>query len=195
MTWAPDRVDEGDLMAYVDGRLAPERAGMVKAYLATNPDARDRVSQYITQRETLREAFEARAAEPIPIRFRTPQLVAGQLRRRRRRFARIAAALCLITLGAISGWAARDVVPPVRPGSTSIARMIIADAIAAHRTFAVEIRHPVEVDAQQEAHLIQWLSKRLDRPLVVPDLSATAAWWKYHYYHLKPVRRAAPLPV
>jgi anti-sigma factor RsiW len=51
--------------------------------------------------------------------------------------------------------------------------MIIADAIAAHRTFAVEIRHPVEVDAQQEAHLIQWLSKRLDRPLVVPDLSGT----------------------
>jgi anti-sigma factor RsiW len=172
MTWTPDRVDQGDLMAYVDGRLASERARAVKAYLA-HPDARDRVSQYIEQREALRQAFEAQAALPIPTRFLTPQLVAGQLRRRRRRFAQIAAALCLITLGVISGWAARDVVSTIRPGSTSIARMIIADAIAAHRTFAVEILHPVEVDAQQEAHLIQWLSKRLDRPLIVPDLTAT----------------------
>ena len=49
----------------------------------------------------------------------------------------------------------------------------MADALAAHRTFAVEVRHPVEVDAAQEAHLVQWLSKRLGRPLVVPDLSAT----------------------
>ena len=49
----------------------------------------------------------------------------------------------------------------------------MADALAAHRTFTVEVRHPVEVDAAQEAHLVQWLSKRLGRPLVVPDLSAT----------------------
>ena len=50
--------------------------------------------------------------------------------------------------------------------------MITADAIAAHRTFSVEVRHPVEVDAGQEAHLVQWLSKRLGRQLVVPDLAA-----------------------
>ena len=50
--------------------------------------------------------------------------------------------------------------------------MITADAIAAHHTFSLEVRHPVEVDAGQEAHLVQWLSKRLGRPLVVPDLAA-----------------------
>jgi anti-sigma factor RsiW len=50
--------------------------------------------------------------------------------------------------------------------------MITADAIAAHRTFSLEVRHPVEVDAGQEAHLVQWLSKRLGRSLVVPDLAA-----------------------
>src|SRR6516165_4970628 len=32
-------------------------------------------------------------------------------------------------------------------------------------------RQPVEVDAGQEAHLMQWLSKRLGRQLVTPDLS------------------------
>jgi anti-sigma factor RsiW len=63
--------------------------------------------------------------------------------------------------------------PHASPSSALAARTIIADALAAHRTFAVEVRHPVEVDAAQEAHLVQWLSKRLGRPLVVPDLSAT----------------------
>jgi anti-sigma factor RsiW len=36
-----------------------------------------------------------------------------------------------------------------------------------------EVRHPVEVDASQQQHLVQWLSKRLNRPLKVPVLSAT----------------------
>jgi anti-sigma factor RsiW len=47
-----------------------------------------------------------------------------------------------------------------------------ADAIAAHRTFVVEVRHPVEVDAAQEAHLVQWLSRRLGHDLKAPDLAA-----------------------
>jgi anti-sigma factor RsiW len=34
------------------------------------------------------------------------------------------------------------------------------------------VRHPVEVAAAQQEHLIQWLSKRLGRTLKVPDLSA-----------------------
>jgi len=49
--------------------------------------------------------------------------------------------------------------------------MITADAIAAHRTYSVEVRHPVEVDAGQEAHIVQWLSKRLGHQLIVPDLT------------------------
>jgi hypothetical protein len=38
--------------------------------------------------------------------------------------------------------------------------------------FSVEIRHPVEVGANEEAHLVQWLSKRLGHQLIVPDPSA-----------------------
>jgi anti-sigma factor RsiW len=115
----------------------------------------------------------ARADEPIPARLRVANLLAQQRRRRRRWFIEIAAAVCLIVLGGISGWVARDLTGPL--GSLplgAVARMITADAIAAHRTFSVEVRHPVEVDAAQEAHLAQWLSKRLGRQLVVPDLAA-----------------------
>ena len=42
----------------------------------------------------------------------------------------------------------------------------------AHAAFLPEVRHPVEVTADQSEHLIQWLSKRLERPLKVPQLSA-----------------------
>lgn len=38
--------------------------------------------------------------------------------------------------------------------------------------YAPEVRHPVEVEAAQQAHLVQWLSKRLQRPLQVPQLGA-----------------------
>jgi anti-sigma factor RsiW len=53
-----------------------------------------------------------------------------------------------------------------------LASAVFDDAIAAHRTFSVETRHPVEVGANEEAHLVQWLSKRLGHQLIVPDLGA-----------------------
>jgi anti-sigma factor RsiW len=54
----------------------------------------------------------------------------------------------------------------------SAARTIIADAVAAHRVFEVELDHPVELPAAEQAHLGGWLSNRLGRRLVIPDLTA-----------------------
>jgi anti-sigma factor RsiW len=166
-------VEEDDLHARIDGQLPRERAEDVEAYLAAHPEEQARFSRYAQQRQALRAAFAGQAAGPIPMRLRVAQVLAQQRRRRRRRFDEIAAALCLIVLGGIGGWAARDLTGPLSslpPGAD--ARMITADAIAAHRTYSVEVRHPVEVDAGQEAHLVQWLSKRLGRQLVVPNLAA-----------------------
>jgi anti-sigma factor RsiW len=166
-------VEEDDLHARIDGQLAHDRAEEVDAYLAAHPEERARFSQYTAHRQALRAALAARADEPIPARLRVANLLVQQRRRRRRWFIEIAAAVCLIVLGGISGWVARDLTGP--RGSLplgAVARMITADAIAAHRTFSVEVRHPVEVDAAQEAHLVQWLSKRLGRQLTVPDLTA-----------------------
>ena len=46
-------------------------------------------------------------------------------------------------------------------------------AAMAHAVYTPEVRHPVEVGADQEAHLTAWLSKRLGAPLKVPHLAAT----------------------
>ena len=45
-------------------------------------------------------------------------------------------------------------------------------AAIAHVVYSPEVRHPVEVGAEQEAHLVAWLSKRLGAPLKVPYLGA-----------------------
>jgi anti-sigma factor RsiW len=165
-------VEEDDLHARIDGQLPHDRAEEVDAYLAAHPEERARFSQYAAQRQELRAALAAQADEPVPARLRVANLLSQQRRRRSRWFIEIAAGVCLIVLSAISGWVARDLTGP--RGSLllgAVARMITADAIAAHRTFSVEVRHPVEVDAAQEAHLVQWLSKRLGRQLTVPDLT------------------------
>jgi anti-sigma factor RsiW len=164
-------VEEDDLHARIDGRLPRERDADVDAYLGVHPEQSARFSQYAQQRQALRAAFAALADAPIPAHLRVTHLLAQQRRRRRRGFGQVAAAVCLVAVGGIAGWAAREFAGQSLPPG-AIARVITADAIAAYRTFSVEVRHPVEVDAGQEAHLVQWLSKRLGRPLVIPNLAA-----------------------
>jgi anti-sigma factor RsiW len=165
--------DEDDLQAYVDGRLTPERADAVDAYFAAHPELRQPWAQYAEQREALRAAFAAQAGGPIPRRLRVAHLLTEQRRRRHRQLTRIAAAIGLLVLGGIGGWTARDLSPDLTlSASAALAGMVVDDAIAAHRTFSVETRHPVEVGAGEEAHLVQWLSKRLGHQLIVPDLDA-----------------------
>ncbi len=176
MSGARDRIEEHELSAALDGRLPPDRAAALEAHLDTHPEERSRLQQYSEIQQELRNAFAAQTAEPIPTRLRVAQVVAEQRRQRYWRFGAAAAALLLLVLGGIGGWAARDW-GLGSPHSIQIAqkaateREITADALAAHRVFSVEVRHPVEVDATQEAHLVQWLSKRLGHPLVVPDLT------------------------
>jgi anti-sigma factor RsiW len=75
-------------------------------------------------------------------------------------------------VGASAGWVAGA----LRPGQpVAMAKApttsIVQGATAAYRTFVVEVAHPVEVGAAQEAHLLQWLSKRLGHKLEAPDLA------------------------
>ena len=63
---------------------------------------------------------------------------------------------------------ARGSVAPLPQAAASLAR----SAAIAHAVYSPEVRHPVEVGADQQDHLVKWLSKRLGRPLKVPTLAA-----------------------
>ena len=88
----------------------------------------------------------------------------------------LAACLSLgVAIGIVSG---RSSQPPGgslgQSGSTqaeSGAPLTRAAAIA-HAAYVPEVRHPVEVGAGEQTHLVAWLSKRLGTALRVPDLQA-----------------------
>jgi anti-sigma factor RsiW len=177
MSAARDGIGERELNAVVDGRLSAEQAGAVEAYLAAHPDQRERIEQDGAMRQQLRQAFAEPADELIPNRLRISRLLAQRRRRTYSRLGAAAAAVLLLIVGGLGGWAARNWGLGLPQGNqtaqaAAAEREITDDALAAHRVFSVEVRHPVEVDAAQEAHLVQWLSKRLGRPMVVPDLTA-----------------------
>ena len=73
-----------------------------------------------------------------------------------------------MVLGGAAGWALRGADHAGQSYSMALAER----AAVAHAVYTPEVRHPVEVGADQETHLVQWLSKRLGTPLRVPHLGA-----------------------
>ncbi len=166
-------IGEDDLHAYLDDRLTPECRDAVEDYLASNPAVSARVQADRGAREALRALLHAKAVEPVPPRLRVASIMGARRARRSQRFGAVAAAGAWLLLGGLGGWFGNAWVSPVFTIVTARGVDAVAtDAIAAHRLFAAEIAHPVEVAAVQEAHLVQWLSRRLGHPLKVPDLSA-----------------------
>lgn len=163
-------VGEDDLQAFVDGRLAPRRLDIVKAYLEANPAVAAQAAQEVEQREALRARLAFKVREPIPSRLRVANLARRRSPSIVRPSALAAAAASLVIglgVGGMGGaWWARGQAPRAAQ-EVSLA----GDAIAAHRIYVGERLHPVEVAADQEAHLVQWLSRRLGKPLAAPDLT------------------------
>jgi anti-sigma factor RsiW len=98
---------------------------------------------------------------------------------RSRRFLQAAALLAAVALGAAMGWTARDATtsrddgqPPAEAAASPAGLPLTRAAAVAHAAFVPEVRHPVEVAATEQAHLVAWLSKRLGTALKAPDLQA-----------------------
>lgn len=165
-------VGDDDIEAYIDGRLPDARLALVEGALAASADLRARVSADRALRDTLRERLAPIAAEPIPTRLRVAPIIARRRAAVRTRLGSVAAALLLLALGAGAGWETRGWRDARVDIAATGAVTTAADAISAHRVFVVETVHPVEVAASQQAHLVQWLSRRVGHALKVPDLSA-----------------------
>jgi anti-sigma factor RsiW len=155
-------VSEDELHAYVDGELAPDRKAAVEAWLAKHPDDMTRVNTWRSLADAIRTRYGAVATEPVPAR-----LSLRQIERAGRSWRGLAAAVAAVAflLGGLAGWTARTVAAPSAPVAT-----LTADAVEAYRLYVVEVRHPVEVPGSEEAHLVQWLSKRVGYQLRIPDL-------------------------
>jgi anti-sigma factor RsiW len=156
-------VTEAELLAYVDGQLPGARRPDVETWLTAHPEEAERIAAYGRQNEGLRALFNPVLDEAVP----------GRLRRVAKRAARwrgfaVAAGFTLLGLavGTVAGWQLHAQRAPVAGTGIGIAK----NAAVAHATYAPEVRHPVEVGADQEAHLTAWLSKRLGTSLRAPKL-------------------------
>lgn len=160
-------VTEDELHAFVDGELPSDRKTAVEAWLASHADDAARVAAWKAQADAIRSRFGSAVNEAVPSRLKVDSLLRSG-RNWRAVAAAVAAAAFLI--GGVAGWMARDTTEvTAAPGDP--ADQIAQYALAAHKLYIGEIRHPVEVGAT-EAHLTPWLSRRLGTTLRVPDFSA-----------------------
>jgi anti-sigma factor RsiW len=157
-------ITEDELHAYADGALPDDRIGAVESYLAANPVEAARVAEWRAQTSAIRARFGAIADEPVPERLQLESILlrASGLRRKV-----AAAAMIALIVGAAGGWFANDYFRTSAPNQA--ARALAEAALEAHRLYINEVRHPIEVRAD-EAHLLPWLSRRVGSQVRAPLL-------------------------
>lgn len=162
-----------------DHRLPAEQAAALRDTLS--PAALETVADWQQQREQLRRLHASLEHEPVPSALRA---AAEQLQARQRshrhwgRWGGMAASLLLafgLGWGMHGHWHGGSAAPPggAADGLATSAPLAFAQqAAAAYAVFQPEKRHPVEVPAAEQDHLVRWLSNRLGRSLTVPVLDA-----------------------
>jgi anti-sigma factor RsiW len=161
-------ISEAQLHALADGVLQEEQRAAVDAHLRAHPQDAARVDAWREQNRQLRALFDPVLDEAVPshlMQAASPPPANGAWQRPAMQ---AAAAIVLLIAGGAGGWLLRggdSVTASASP--ISLAR----SAAIAHAVYTPEVRHPVEVGVEQEAHLVQWLSKRLGSTLQPPVLS------------------------
>ena len=116
--------------------------------------------EYADQNNALRRQFDTVLTEPIPARMFM----------KRPAWLDYARAAVLVGAGVAIGLAA-PMLKPEPPSTALLVTPLPIRAARAHMVYSPEVRHPVEVEAKEQEHLVKWLSKRLDMPLRVPLLT------------------------
>lgn len=170
---APTAISEEELHTLLDDQLdAPEREAL-QARLARDPVARATLQAWQQQRDALRGLHARVLEETVPPALLAAATRAGRAHadvRRWWRWGGMAASL-MLAFG-LGWWVHGQSHPASMLASAPPARDFIHQAAWAHAVYTPEVRHPVEVGSAQEEHLVQWLSKRLGRPLKLPQLQA-----------------------
>lgn len=153
-------ITDSDLHAWVDGQLSEARRQQVEAWFQSHPDKLREFQKYQELNCDLKILLDPIIREPVPESLRIVP--------RSHLFRRIAAAMGFLIIGGLAGWQANNL---LMTGNTQLVeRHLIRPAVFAHVVYSAEKKHPVEVGAEQEQHLINWLSKRLHTTIKAPNL-------------------------
>lgn len=149
---------DDELNAWVDGQLTEQHHAAVEERLVHDEEAAGRAASYRQINAGLRALYDPVLDEPVPERLLHRPV-------RRTLYARAAS---LLALGVALGWFAHAWIPSSPGERFSLPRQ----AAMAYAVYVPEVRHPVEVGADDEDHLVRWLSKRLGTELKCPKLDA-----------------------
>lgn len=164
---APRRITEAELHALVDGELTGEARAEAEALLAADPADEAQVREIRSLNDAMRARYAHYLEEPLP-----PSMLAtlGRIPRwpsdiAPRQWA-VAAGVLIAVTAALAGFIGRGLLPTARGPEPSF----VANAIGAHNVYLPEVRHPVEVKAEEE-HLVRWLTRRVGAPIRAPSLA------------------------
>lgn len=167
MNDAKTKFTEDELQAYVDGQLNSTLSEQVRDYLEQHPAEAERIAAYQQQNNLLKNLY-GQTDESLLTRVRSNYNNLSLKQTKKPVFLAYVASVTWLLIGTAFGWGLNYYVSPEQQLTFNLPR----SAIAAHVVFSPEVRHPVEVGANEEAHLVKWLSKRLNKPLKVPNLKS-----------------------
>ncbi|AYG66613.1 MULTISPECIES: anti-sigma factor [unclassified Rhizobium] len=168
-------VTEADLHAFADGLLAPEKQAELQAWLTENPEDAAAVTAWQVQNDDIRAMFSPYAISKdgdadLFSTSRNMSSAQATTPQPSRKLMILAASLALFVAGAVAGRFGPDLFARPELQLTSI-EALPQQAHSAFVVYASDVRHPVEVGADQEAHLATWLGKRMNvAGLKVPSL-------------------------
>jgi anti-sigma factor RsiW len=160
-------IGEDDLMAWVDGRLPPERTKLVDDYLAEHSHVAGRLRLQREQRLALSVAFSAVTSEPIPSAMRVDAIAAR--RRLDPQWWHAAAAALLLAVGFGGGWSVRTTTLPPQAGIGALAR----EATYNYRVYASDLQRGAEIGPDDRRQLVSWASQRIGSRIAIPDLASS----------------------
>jgi len=165
------RISEAELHAFVDGELTPDAQVEVEAGLAASAPDLALARDFRELNEAMRAGYASRLSAPLP-----PEMARRLARLGRngpmlpRRLVRVAASVVVVAGALAAGYLGRGLVDGQHAPDTAF----VARAVAAHAMYVQEVRHPVEVKAE-ETHLVRWLTKRVGADVRAPSL-ANLGW-------------------
>ncbi|MBI2725121.1 MAG: anti-sigma factor [Polaromonas sp.] len=161
--------------ALVDSRLKPDEQAKAIAQLGGDADALDTLHAWQAQRESLRALHRPLLDEAIPDALLAAARRGRQSRQQLDQWWRWGGMAAAVTLAFGVGWLSHGQLsntPAQLMAAGKAPQGFIHQASLAHAVYSPEVRHPVEVTAAQQEHLVQWLSKRVGKPLKVPVLAS-----------------------
>lgn len=171
-------VSEDDIHTLLDAQASPDVLADLQARVERDPAALATWMAWRRQRDAMHGLHLEVLEEPIPASLLLPAQRTDHSIQAAAHWGRWGGMAAGILLAFGAGWLSHgpwEWIPPMGGtvlSQTPMGHEFIHQAALAHAVYAPEVRHPVEVAAAQQDHLVQWLSKRLGKPLKIPNLSA-----------------------